>query len=82
MDNCKLLIASNGKETRVLFNGVQLPAGHSFTFSVKGGESPKMDIDGISIYNHPPHTEEDFIENVERMIGYRVRPLQKTDFKE
>lgn len=72
LSNCKILIASNGKETRVLFNGMEMPAGEKFSFSVEGGESPVMDFTGISAINHPPHSEKEFFESVERMLGYKL----------
>ncbi len=72
LSNCKILIASNGKETRVLYNGVEMPASQEFTFSVEGGESPVMDFSGISVINHSPYTEKEFFGSVERMLGYKL----------
>lgn len=73
LSNCKILIASNGDETRILFNGMEMPASEKFLFYVEGGESPVMDFTGISVINHPPHSEKEFFESVERMLGYKLR---------
>lgn len=74
LSDCKILIASNGDETRILFNGVEMPACQKFEFSVSGGESPMMNFCGISACNHPPHLENEFFEHVERMLGYKLCP--------
>lgn len=68
-----LLIASNGMETRVLLDGVQLPTSESILFEAIGGESPTLDINGIPIaYKDGPENEEAFFKNVERMLGYKI----------
>ena len=45
----KILIASDGMETRVLLNGVQIPLSEKSSFQVCGGESPALSVDSIPI---------------------------------
>lgn len=68
-----VLIASNGMETRVLLNGVQLPLSEKISFQACGGESPTLSIDGIPIsYKDGPANEAEFFKNLERMLGYKI----------
>lgn len=69
----KILIASNGMETRILLNGVQLPLSEKISSQACGGESPTLSVDGIPIsYKDGPSNEDEFFKNVERMLGYKI----------
>lgn len=72
MTNTKILIASDGEETHVLYNGVELPGGDTFAFRVTTATMvPEITMANISI-SEKFGTEEDFFRSVERILGYKL----------